>query len=539
MKRILFFFSCAVLLLITACGQQANQEFTGPNEEELQNLNEADFPIVKEEITLDFFARHDPASNSDWNDVMIFNEYEHMTNIDINWRMIPNDSLSEQLNLAFGGGNLPDAFHSAFIGSSTLMKYGDQGVLIPLNDLIDRYAPNFKKVMEEYPEIKQSITMPDGNIYAFPMMGDPDFLSYRTSPMMYINEKWLDQLGMDMPETTEAFYEYLQAVKEQNPSQGGVEEVPFGAPSIGHLYEHLRGAFGVANKGTESGYIDLDPNTNDYRFYPVADNYKELLQYLNTLYTEGLIEKNIFTIEHEQYLANSAAGRYGSTVWYSPTQVMGEDIGGQYTGVPALEGPYGDKLFVNLKSAVRGVGAFAITNKNKYPASTVRWIDHFYGEEGIIMYFMGIEGETFEVNDAGELVYTENVLNDPDLSFSEQVSRYLTFPGGGAPSMLMEKYFRGAESSAISVEAAEKLKPDLIENPWPFILHTEEENKKLQGFGADIEKYVSEMRDKFISGTEPFSKWDEYVSELEKMGLEEYLYLEIKITALERQLNKS
>ncbi|WP_217586487.1 extracellular solute-binding protein [Lentibacillus saliphilus] len=523
-------------IMLSACSKEANTEFTGPSDEELENLNETDLPIVKEKITLEFFARHDPASNSNWNDVMIFNEYEDMTNIDINWKMVPHESVNEQLNLAFGGGNLPDAFHSTFMGSSTLMKYGDQGVLIPLNDLIEDYAPNFKALMEEYPEIEQSITMPDGNIYAFPTMGDPDFLAYRTAPMLYIHEEWLNELGMDMPETTEEFYQYLKAVKEQGPSNGEVEEVPFSAPTMDHFYANLRGAFGVANKGSQSGYVDLDPDTNDYRFYPVSNDYKALLEYLNKLYSEGLIEQNIFSIEHDQYLANSSEGRYGSTVWYSPTQVMGEEVGSKYTGVPALEGPDGDKMFVNLKGAVRSLGAFAITNENEYPASTVRWIDHFYGEDGIRMYFMGIEGETFEYNADGEVEYTDKVLGDKDLSFSEQVSRFLTFPGGGFPTMLKENYFRGAESSDISVEAAEKVKPDLVEDPWPSILHTEEENKDLQGFGADIEKYVAEMRDKFISGTEPFSKWDAYIGELEKMGLDDYM--DIKVTAIERQVEQ-
>ncbi|TQS75005.1 extracellular solute-binding protein [Ornithinibacillus gellani] len=535
-KRLLILMSIMVLMMLAACGGKEQEEFTGPSDDELDNLNETGFPIVKDQIKIDIFARNDPASNDNWNDVLIFNEYEKMTNVDVNWKMVPHESVEEQLNLAFGGGNLPDAFHSAFIGSSTLMKYGEQGVLIPLNDLIDKYAPNFKALMKEYPEIEQAITMPDGNIYAFPTMGDPDFLSYNTAPMMYVNEEWLDEMGMDMPETTEEFYAYLKAVKEEGPSNGEVDEVPFGAPTIGHLYDNLRGAFGVANRGGQVGYIDVDPETEDYRFYPTSDQYKELLEYLNKLYTEGLIEKNIFSIEHEQYLANSSAGKYGSTVWYSPTQVMGEEVGSKYTGVPALEGPHGDKMFVNLKSAVRSVGAFAITKENENPASTVRWIDYFYGEEGIRMFFMGIEGDTYEINDKGEAEYTDKVIGDPDMPFSEQVSRFLTFPGGGFPTMVKKEYFRGAENSDVSVEAAEKLKDDLVEELWPPLLHTEEENKKLQGFGADIEKYVQEMRDKFISGTEPFSKWDSYVKELDKMNLDEYM--EIKKAAIERQVEQ-
>ncbi|WP_165769010.1 hypothetical protein [Virgibacillus profundi] len=41
------------------------------------------------------------------------------------------------------------------------------------------------------------------------------------------------------------------------------------------------------------------------------------------------------------------------------------------------------------------------------------------------------------------------------------------------------------------------------------------------------------MRDKFISGNEPFSNWDDYIETIEKMGLNDYM--DIKIEAIERQ----
>src|SRR5699024_5042991 len=112
--------------------------------------------IVEETITLDFFAGKAPSTNDDWNDVLIYNEYEDMTNIDINWQMVPFDSMEEKRNLALSGGELPDAFHSAGMPTQDLIKYGqEQGILIPLNDLIDEYAPNFKQILEEYPELEK------------------------------------------------------------------------------------------------------------------------------------------------------------------------------------------------------------------------------------------------------------------------------------------------------------------------------------------------------------------------------------------------
>src|SRR5699024_9448479 len=193
-----FYAMLIVLFLMSACSKSddASSQGEGPSNKEKDILNETDMPIVDEEIEVNFFAGQAPATNPDWNDVLIFNEYRDRSNMNINWQMVPHDSISEKRNLALGGGNLPDAFHSAQIGLSDLTKYGEQGVFLPLNDLIDEYAPNFKKILEEYPVIESSITMPDGNIYSFPLISDPDFASHRIQARPFINKKWLDELEM-------------------------------------------------------------------------------------------------------------------------------------------------------------------------------------------------------------------------------------------------------------------------------------------------------------------------------------------------------
>src|SRR5690625_3282853 len=99
---------------------------------------------------------------------MIWKEYEKDTNIKVNWKMVPHDSLEEKKNLTLASGDLPDVFYSSWINDQDLLKYGEQGVFLSLNELIESYAPNLQKIFEEYPEVKKAITLPDGNIYSFP-----------------------------------------------------------------------------------------------------------------------------------------------------------------------------------------------------------------------------------------------------------------------------------------------------------------------------------------------------------------------------------
>ena len=533
MRKLLSILMLSSVVVLAACSGDNDKKGAGTKEEEPKNLTESGMPIVDEEITLNFFAGQAPATAENWNDVMIFNEYEKMTNMKVKWEMVPHASLPEKRNLALASGNLPDAFHSAGMPVADILKYGEQGLFVPLNDLIDKHAPNFKKVLEENPDVKQALTFPDGNIYSFPLMAEPEFLSYRMGPKPRINEEWLDALGLDMPETTEEFYQYLKAVKEGDPNGNGeADEIPYGATGMDTLIQYLQGSFGLANKGTSNRNIDLDPETGELRFFHTADEYKELLEYINKLYSEELIEQNIYTITGEQYHANGSESKYGSTVWYSPVDIFGEQAS-VYTGMPALEGPEGDKQFNSLMSTVVIPGAFIITNANENPEATVRWIDYFYSDEGMKLFFMGIEGETYELDEKGEPIYMDHILNSPEgLTYEQELAKYLTFPGGGHPSITDRKYFRGPANSIEDIEAAEKLSPNLVESPWSAFKYTNEETKVLSGLGADIEKYVEEMTDKFISGDEPFSKWDEYVKTIENIGLEKYM--KIKSDALKR-----
>lgn len=529
LKKIILFFSVIGLILLAACGGGNNED--NENNEAADNLTESGFPIVNEPLELDVFTGKSLTNvKEDWNDLMIWNEYEEMTDIKLNWEQVPGESLSEKRNLALGSGNTPDIFYASQLPVSDLLKYGEEGTLLPLGDLIEEHAPNLSQLMEEQPEIRKAITFPNGEIYSLPNLYDPDFASLLMNATPWINQDWLDQLGMDMPETTDDFYDFLKGVKENDLTDGEIDEVPFGSAGIEYIVRWLRGSFGIGNKGRE--YIDLDPDSDEVRFYVTTDRYKELLQYLNKLYSEELIEKNIFTIEHDQFIANGADNKYGSTVWYSPSEIFGKEAGEDFEGGLALEGPHGDKLYGDVSHPVAFIGQFAITDQNPNPAATMRWVDYFYGEEGAKFFYMGVEGETYEETDDG-VEYVDEITDHPDgLNIDQALVKKLAWVGSSPPSIIMQEYFRGSESSPQAVAAGEKLEPDFPDEVWSSFTYTNEENKILASTGSDIEKFVTEMRDKFIAGEESFDNWDDYVEKIENMGLDEYM--EVQNEAYER-----
>lgn len=518
-SKYLLFVLLSFILVVAGCNDSDGASGTTDNEKDV-NLNETGFPIVDEEITLTFLAGAFPSSNPDWNDVLIFNEYETMTNMDIEWEMVPTTGLEERRNLALGSADLPDAFHTAGVPKGDLLRYGEQGVFISLNDLIEEYAPNLVALLEEYPEVRAALTFPDGNIYSFPTIFSPDFLSVLLGPRPWISQEILSELDMNMPKTTEDYYQFLTAVKEHYPDG---EIIPVGSYNIDFILRWITGSFGINNKGL-SHIVDIDPETEDLRFVPTSEGYKEMLAYMHKLYSEGLIEQNIFSMETDQYLANATSGLYASTVSQSPIGLFGESVGENYNPAPALQGPNGDQLYVGLSSVVNNTGGFVITSENEHPEATVRWLDYFYSDEGTRMFFLGIEGETYEIDENGEYQYIDEIVNSPEgLTFEQELGKYLTWLGGGYPGIVTQEYFHGLENSPQALDATEKLEPHIIDEVWPQFNHTKEENDYLLSQGADIRSFVTESRDLFISGKRPLSEWDDYVKTLENMGLEEYM----------------
>ena len=137
---------------------------------------------------------------------------------------------------------------------------------------------------------------------------------------------------------------------------------------------------------------------------------------------------------------------------------------------------------------------------------------------------MGEEGVTFEVASDGSYQYLPIINENPNgLSFEQAVSLYVPWAGGCNPTVANDKYFQGAAMKTISLKAANALAPYATKTIWPAFTFSEEYNQTMATLSTDIDTYVKEMRAQFITGKKPFSEWEDYVREFEKIGLEEYM----------------
>ena len=127
-------------------------------------IEEVTFPLP-ETKELSFITNAPARTEQDPNKRTIFMRLEEQTNVHINWTCFVADQFGDKKNLALAQfGALPDGLFVAGMSDYDLLRYAKQGIIIPLENLIDKYMPNLQAVFEKYPEYRVMCTAPDGHI---------------------------------------------------------------------------------------------------------------------------------------------------------------------------------------------------------------------------------------------------------------------------------------------------------------------------------------------------------------------------------------
>lgn len=212
MKKIITMVLAIVMVLsLCACGgEKASAEAN-------TNTDQTEFNVV---------TGISPMSGG-YEDNVVLNAMQENAGIKITWDAM-SDSLAEQVNIRISGGELPDAFQAVGFSNYDLARYGSDGTFIDLTPyLTPEIMPNLCAIFEKFPAYKAAITQEDGGIYGLPSGGrmgtaatgaEEDFDIGTIPQFTMINKKWLDDLGLPVPTTTEELHEALVAFTENDMS---------------------------------------------------------------------------------------------------------------------------------------------------------------------------------------------------------------------------------------------------------------------------------------------------------------------------------
>lgn len=513
------------------------------------------YPIVEDKITLRVMAPQIPQI-IDF-DTNAFTEwYEEKTNIHIEWEIVPSGNVKEKLNLVLAGGDYPDIFLGLGVDDVIEAQYGvGQQVFRPLDDLIERHMSAFKEVLEKHPAVQGRITATDGNIYSLPSWNDCFHCSY--AQKMWINQEWLDNLGLEMPTTTEEFYQVLKAFKENDPNGNGkADEIPLAGATDG-WYTVIDG-FLMSSFILDPGmYNPLKMIVQDGEVMSIVNQpeYREGLRYLNKLYAEGLIYQPSFTQKIDQ-LKSLAANEDSVLLGAFPT---GASVGvidsetnqeryRQYVTVPPLEGPDGTRQAAFFQFDAAQGGDFLISSSSKYPEAAIRWADGLYEFETQYRLISGPKGvswtdpdpEAIGLNGEAALLkrlkpYTNEPQNDGWMHAAIEYAP-AEWRLGEQTESTADLFSPEGIERLLYEETAKNYQPYTSDNTtvMPPIKLLAEENDELQTIRIELENYMNESNVRFITGDLKIEgDWDSYVQSLDNIGLQRFV--EINQIAYDRQ----
>ena len=462
-------------------------------------------------------------------EIAAFRETERITGTKVEFQHPPAGQAAEAFNIMISSGDLPDAieYNWASVPGGPEKAIAD-GIIIPLNDLIENHAPNLRKVLDEHPEWERLIMTDDGNIYVFPFIRGDDYLL--TFNGIIIRQDWLDNLGLQMPETIDEWYEVLKAFKTRDPNGNGQQdEIPllieWGQININHAFI---GAWGIT-----TGFYQVDGKVH---YGPIQPEFKEFLATMNRWYSEGLIDPDYATTDGTLKDAKVTGNVLGAFQGYTGSSIgkymglMKDDPNFNLVGAPNVVLNKGDTPLLGQKDhPFTGIGT-AITTANKNPEGTAKWLDFKYGEEGHMLFNFGIEGESYEMID-GYPTYTDRIMNHPELPVTQAMGQYIqaSYHGSFVQDRRYIEQYAALPQQKQAIETWMNAKNDRL---MPLVTPTAEESSRYASIMNDVNTYYNEMINKFVMGVEPLDKFDQFVETLKDMGIEEAI--RIQQAALDR-----
>jgi len=451
------------------------------------------------------------------NETPLAEELEKRTGIKVNFIHPTRGQEGENFSLLMASGNTHD------ITTYSWFSYGpdlaiQQGQIIALNDVLEDYAPNLNKIISESEELQKMLKTDEGTYYAFPHIKD-DASMARTFKGLMLRKDWLDELGLEVPETIDEWETVLRAFKEKKGAKAPLTLASTTDMLVSRLFI---GAYDLDyNYYVEDGKMIYGPVHK-------SEEFREFLTRMNKWYNEGLLDKNIATNDNAMVQSNILNDESGATYGFASSgmsvylDAKKDDPNFKLVAAkfPVLnKGDICEFGYVDSRYHT-GNSAAAIGAKSVNKALAMRLLDYLYTDEGHIFSNCGIEGLTYEMVN-GEIKPTDFVLNNPEGKTVSQLMSLYSFGTYEAPRMANDAAFISRIKYPEAVEATKIWAvSNQIEHERPKVTLTTAENDEFRALDGEIYTYVNQMVTKFIVGIEPLSKFDDFVAELKKRGAE-------------------
>lgn len=322
-------------------------------------------------------------------DALFAEESERLTNITLDL-VHPTADYDERLLADLAAGVEYDLIYN---GNYSMYELAAQGVLMPLTEQIEGSAILSNPSVVP-PEEWESVRY-EGELYGV-------FNKREGGRMPTVRGDWMDNLGLEQPETLDDFYNVMVAFRDEDPNGTG-EANTFGL-SLAGTYDIQPFMSGV---GVLPGYVEVDgARTIPYATEAAIPGY----EWLAMLYAEGLLDPNFATNTTADMRNVFLTDLCGMVVYWDTwvglfnNLVLSEDPETAFVarGIPGAVGPDGN---IVISRGQPGLWSIPVNAQN--PESAFKWLEWWNTIPGITLGSLGVLDHDYTVTDgAYELTAT-------------------------------------------------------------------------------------------------------------------------------------
>lgn len=462
-------------------------------------------------------------TNRIWSESLFFERMREMTGVSFSFNQFTKqEEYQKAKQEAFSAeGQLPDVLFKANLSPEEEMAYIESGQLADLAPLIEEHMPNLSKILSAREDWRRAVTLPSGAIASLPVLrGD------ERQCVVWINQKWMTALGLQMPETIDGFTDVLRAFRDQDPNGNGKkDEIPLDIIGPWEA-KFLLHAFGL----TPNDYNLYLNDEGFVRFAPFDPAFFEFVSWLRLAQREGLIGPQAFRGTHAEKNMTSQTNDQktpqisGSLISIAPYTSVSLESAADYALMPPLQSG-GRQVYRRLLTGV-GRGAFAVTSACADVPSVLRWADVLYTEEGGRLAFAGQEDVDYHFLSDGTWEWK---ASGDYYALNEMLSKSIIADETRMPGLEPAGFMRNSEIQAENHvrRQMDKIRPYLAD-PFPLTWPTETTREnRIAELQAALATCVDRAIANFAMGKIELSdaNWQSFLEELHALGADELIAL--------------
>lgn len=544
-------FTCSIFTVsMTGCGRDNVEKDTTQSEKNSETgISDGEFDprTITEGVKLTIAVADNP-SIIDFETNQMTEMIEEALGVDLEFEVLPSADYQDKLNvMVMSGEELPDMiFFGAGTSLDVINRWVDEGAVLELSEYYENpdYTKHIAADLEKVDkDVIKYLRDAEGNVYALPVY---DQVIGDQWNKLWIYKPWLDEIGKDVPETTDEFLEVCRLIagKDFN-GNGKPDEIPLTGAGLDYLggawFRYLMSPYVYSHSSNyrfiEDGKVQLAYTT---------DEWKEGLKYIKQFFDEGLIPGETLTQDWTQFTSLLYAEEqtlFGFNWFYYD----GEDVerGSNYVCIPSLKGPDGVERPM-MEEGMPSLGGI-ITTDCENPEAAFLVADYMCKEEIGISQHSGEQGvdwdywedanvenkEDYKASYPGNDIYFIRYNNDAFWAERASKPQNKSFLQNG-PFILPDMVTLGLAMEANAGDQETEYK-NIINDAYyaaqldtlqkapeesaTFIPLSAEENEQIADILTNLSIYVEESTAKFLTGAMDIDEdWDAYLGELEKIG---------------------